>query len=331
MPRSTESPSHSPPRAWLERDWPRFGAQADKKLPMDFQQASNYCRDLAHSHYENFSIASCLIPKSLRRHLYHVYAYCRWSDDLADESDSPAQAIERLAWWQDELDNCFQGQGNHPVMIALKSTIHTFGLSKQPFDDLLSAFRQDQIVTRYDSDDQLHDYCRRSANPVGRIILQMARVDAPECLEWSDQICTGLQLANFCQDMSRDAIKQRIYLPRSRWEPSQVTEAMILQRQCRPELQLATVRWALDIRERFYDGWQLTDHVPAWLARDIRLFASGGLAILHRIAQRQGDVWSKRIEVSRQDKLRLFLRAVFSKRLPRFQEIALPQNNRGRG
>lgn len=312
-------------KAWLERDWVRFGANATREAALDFQQSSDYCRNLAVSHYENFSVASCLVPKSLRRHLHHIYAYCRWSDDLADESASRNQATERLAWWQKELDNCFLGvEIKHPVMIALKSTVQAFGLSKQPFDDLLSAFHQDQIVDRYATDDQLLDYCRRSANPVGRILLQMANIDSHDCLEWSDQICTGLQLANFCQDMGRDALKLRIYLPRSRWEQDHVNEEMILSAKSRPELRQAAIRWLLEIRERFYDGWQLSDHAPAWLARDVRLFASGGLAILDRIAQQQGDVWSRRIEVRRRDKLRLFLRAIVSKHPPRRFQVSSP-------
>jgi squalene synthase HpnC len=305
-------------QGWLERDWTRFGGDATVKSLLNAEQSSQYCRELALSHYENFSIASFFVPKTLRRHLYHIYAYCRWSDDLADESASRDQATDRLAWWQGELDRCFLGEPpRHPVMIALQKTLGEFALSKQPFDDLLSAFRQDQIVDRYETDEQLLDYCRRSANPVGRILLQLAKVDSPDCLHWSDQICTGLQLANFCQDMSRDALKNRIYLPRSRWERDNLSEEMLLKRKCEPELQQTALRWMLEIRERLYDGWQLTEHVPAWLARDVRLFASGGLAILQKIAARQGDVWSQRIEVGRWDKIQWFARALISRRPPR--------------
>ncbi len=328
MQRLTDNAAESSKKAWLERDWARFGAGADGKTSLNAQQSSDYCRDLALSHYENFSIASCLVPKSLRRHLYHVYAYCRWSDDLADESANRDQAAERLEWWQCELDKCFYGaESKHPVMIALRSTVQSFSLSKQPFDDLLSAFRQDQNVDRYETDEQLLDYCQRSANPVGRILLQMAKVESHECLKWSDQICTGLQLANFCQDMARDALKHRIYLPRSRWGQDHVSEEMILRRKCEPALQRATMRWMLEIRERFYDGWQLTEHVPAWLARDVRLFAGGGLAILQRIAHKKGDVWSERIEIRKGDKIRLFLRAILSKRPPKRFVVASPDRN----
>ncbi len=337
--------SSTPPKTWLERDWKRFGAESDGKESLDLEEASKYCRELALSHYENFSIASFLIPKHLRRHFFHVYAFCRWSDDLADESSDELQALERLNWWQSQLDDCFQGieensenprffrgakgdnavgSAGHPVMVALRSTVVAFQLSRQPFDDLLSAFRQDQTTQRYETDDLLYDYCRRSANPVGRILLQMAKVDRRECLEWSDHICTGLQLANFCQDMARDAAMHRIYFPRSRWKQDGVTESMILRGRCEPELQKAMMRWMLEIRERFYIGWQLSDHVPAWLARDVRLFAGGGLAILDRIGKRNGDVWSRRIEVSKRDKMLLLLRALISKRIPRVIEFSLP-------
>ncbi len=148
-------------------------------------------------HYENFSVASWLIPRQLRRHFFHVYAYCRWSDDLADESESVEQAEHRLLWWQRELDQGFSGLSRHPVMIALHETVKQFRLSQEPFNDLLSAFRQDQKKFRYEDDASLEDYCRRSANPVGRIILAIAGVNDAHCYALSDQICTGLQLANF--------------------------------------------------------------------------------------------------------------------------------------
>ncbi|MDZ4849010.1 MAG: squalene synthase HpnC [Pirellulaceae bacterium] len=316
MPRHVDlNPNRHPP--WLERDWQQFGPHGLNKTEINAEQASSYCRQLALSHYENFSIASRLTPNHLRRHLYHIYAYCRWSDDLADESPSVEEAKNRLTWWKKELDLCVRGSTTHPVMIALRSTLQTFELSPQPFYELLSAFQQDQTLHRYESDEPLEDYCRRSANPVGRILLQMAGIHSQDCFRWSDQICTGLQLANFCQDFSRDAANQRIYFPRSRWKQDNVTEAMIMQRRKTPELQRAAIRWLIEIRERFYDGWELTNHVPAWLARDVRLFAGGGLAILDRIRQKHGDVWSQRVAFSRKDKFSIFLRAFIFKAPPR--------------
>lgn len=291
-------------------------------------EASRYCRRLAESHYENFSVASRLLPKVLRPHFQHIYAYCRWSDDLADESESPQQALEKLDGWQKELDACFQGRPAHPIMIALHTTIRQFDLKPEPFNDLLSAFRQDQTVLRYESDERLVDYCRRSANPVGRILLGLARTDSPECLAWSDSICTGLQLANFCQDMSRDAAMNRIYLPKSRWSVRGVDEAMLLNQTSTEALKQTALDWCNDISDYFHQGWELTRHVPTWLARDVRLFIGGGLTVLDKIAQARGDVWTKRLEVGKWDKLYLLIRACLTGRPPRRRNYSMQPRSR---
>jgi squalene synthase HpnC len=301
---------------WIAHDWQRFGADAIGQNPYSVQEASHYCKKLAESHYENFSVASWLLPKSLRRHFQHVYAYCRWSDDLADQSPDPKEALRRLDWWQSELNDCFLGKAKHPVMIALTETIREYQLQQKPFDDLLSAFRQDQSITRYDSDSQLIDYCQRSANPVGRILLSLAKVGEAECLAWSDDICTGLQLANFCQDVSRDAEIARIYLPKERWNQYQIDEAMILKRVATPALKKTILKWCSDIARYFERGWPLADRVPSWLGRDVRLFASAGLKVLEEIGAIHGDVWTKRPEVGKWSKFSLLLRSLITSKPP---------------
>jgi phytoene/squalene synthetase len=198
----------------------------------------------------------------------------------------------------------------------LQSTLQEYPLNQQPFDDLLSAFRQDQYVNRYETDSQLHDYCQRSANPVGRILLQLADVKSEQCYAWSDSICTSLQLVNFAQDMSRDAAINRIYLPRSRWASNSVNEAMILGATATKPLCKAILTWTDEIRRGFLAGWELTNHVPPWLSRDIRLFASGGLAIADAIVAKSGDVWSQRIEVSKLTKFWLLVRAMLTRKPP---------------
>jgi squalene synthase HpnC len=321
----------SPPASktsWLANDWLLFGADAPRRNRVSSHEASQYCKKLAESHYENFSIASQLLPRSLRRHFHHIYAYCRWSDDLADESPDPQEALRRLDWWQSQLNECFLGQATHPVMIALAETAGEFKLTQQPFNDLLSAFRQDQSVVRYDNDSQLLDYCQRSANPVGRILLSLAKVTDLQCIAWSDDICTGLQLANFCQDMSRDAAIGRIYLPRARWTQFQIDEATILHRVATPALQSTLLQWCNDITNYFDRGWPLTKRVPGWLARDVRLFASGGLKILTEIAAVHGDVWTNRPEVGKWSKLYLLLRAILTSRPPRRVNILAFDRNR---
>ena len=184
--------------------------------PPSLAQAEKYCSDLATSHYENFHVVSWLLPRHLRQHFYNIYAYCRWSDDLADETGSTVESTRLLQWWEGELNRAYAGTATHPVFVALRSTMEKFQLPQQPFADLLSAFRQDQVKLRYRTDEELLDYCQRSANPVGRLLLALAEASTPENIAWSDSICSGLQIANFCQDIALDARKNRIYIPETR-------------------------------------------------------------------------------------------------------------------
>ncbi|MCL6503641.1 MAG: squalene/phytoene synthase family protein, partial [Pirellulales bacterium] len=180
--------------------------------PATLAEGRAYCRRLACSHYENFIVASLLVPAGLRQHMYNVYAWCRWADDLADEAE-PSEALALLDWWQAELAACYEGRVRHPVLVALAETIERFGLERRHFEALLSAFRQDQQVARYETREALLDYCRRSAAPVGRLVLALAGVAEPRCLALADAVCIGLQLLNFWQDVARDWERGRRYLP----------------------------------------------------------------------------------------------------------------------
>jgi squalene synthase HpnC len=185
---------------------------------MGLDQAFGYCEKLAKSHYENFSVTNLWLPADIRPHFTSIYAYCRWSDDLADEIGDSNRSSKLLAWWKDQLQASMRGEARHPVFIALHHTIRLFSMRIEPFEDLLSAFVQDQTVKSYSDDAQLLEYCRRSANPVGRLILALARTSDSKSIEWSDSICTGLQIANFCQDVAVDAQRGRVYLPKSRMD-----------------------------------------------------------------------------------------------------------------
>jgi squalene synthase HpnC len=176
-------------------------------------QAQRYCRRLATSHYENFPVVTCLLPRRLHQHFYNIYAYCRWADDLGDEVGDRAKSLELLNWWRRKLAECYAGQPTHPVFVALRPTIREFDIPWTLFADLISAFEQDQRVTEYATFAQLADYCTRSANPVGRLVLFLCRQATEENFRWADSICTGLQLANFWQDVSRDLDMGRVYLP----------------------------------------------------------------------------------------------------------------------
>ena len=181
--------------------------------PPAMAEAQQYCRRLARSHYENFSVATWFLPKRLRQHFYNVYAYCRISDDLGDEVGDPNLSLQLLDQWGRELDACYSGHARHPVFVALSETIRLFDIPRKPFADLLNAFRQDQTITRYPTFDDLLGYCQYSANPVGHLVLYLCGYRDAERQSLSDYTCTALQLANFWQDVSRDYAKGRIYLP----------------------------------------------------------------------------------------------------------------------
>jgi len=177
------------------------------------EAAQQYTRWLATHHYENFNVVSWLLPKELHQHLYNVYAYCRWADDLGDEILDTSRALELLDWWERELDACYAGSPSHAVFVAVRETVVAKDIPKQPFADLLKAFRQDQTVKRYPTWDAVLDYCRYSANPVGRLVLYLCGYRDEERQRLSDATCTALQVANFWQDVSRDLEKGRIYIP----------------------------------------------------------------------------------------------------------------------
>ncbi len=290
-------------RLVFETELARFGPEQSAPTPL--REARLYCSRWANAHYENFVVASLLLPRTLRQDFHNIYAYCRWADNLADEIAEPQRSLALLDWWERELVQCWEGSPRHPVMVALQQTIATHRLSPAPFHDLLSAFRQDQQTHRYADDAQLLDYCSRSANPVGRILLQLADASTIENCHLSDQICIGLQLANFCQDVSRDAAQGRIYVPQQRWTRHDVNEAMLLKCQATDALRVMLSEWCALARSYLTIGRPLVAQVPRWLRTDIGLFIGGGQAILDEIARQGYDVWSSRPRVSKWKQLRL--------------------------
>jgi len=177
------------------------------------EEALAYTHWLATHHYENFQVVSFLLPKRLHQDFYNVYAFCRWSDDLGDEIGDPQESLRLLAWWRGELHAMFAGRARHPVFVALRATVVQHHLPMDPFDHLIQAFEQDQTVTRYRNFDELFEYCRFSANPVGRLVLGLCGYQDAGRQALSDATCTALQLANFWQDVIVDLQKDRVYLP----------------------------------------------------------------------------------------------------------------------
>ncbi len=279
--------------------------------------ARAYCDRLTRSHYENFSVVTWLTPRQLRPAFASIYAYCRWSDDLGDEVGDRARSTELLRWWRGELRAMFQGETpRHPVMIALSETVGDFSIPIEPFEALISAFEQDQVVTEYSTFGQLLDYCRRSANPVGHLVLYLGRVHDAENARLSDLTCTGLQLANFWQDVARDLAIGRVYLPREDRSRFAYTDSDLQARRFTPEF-AALLRFEVDrARELLLDGRALIAKIPRDLAVDVDLFNRGGLAILDRIEAQGYDVWRKRPEVGKAAKLGLLARALWGRARP---------------
>jgi len=275
--------------------------------------AQEYCRRLARSHYENFSVASWFLPTHLRQHFFNVYAYCRISDDLGDEVGDPAASLQLLDQWQLELNACYSGNPRHPVFVALADTVRRFDIPQQTFLDLLTAFRQDQSVTRYETFDGLLGYCRNSANPVGRLVLYVCGYRDVERQQLSDFTCTALQLANFWQDVSVDYAKGRIYLPLEDMRRFGVSENdLAAQNNTSAFCDLMRFEIAR-ARAWFEQGWPLAAQVDRELALDIELFSRGGQEILRAIERQGYAVLGHRPAISKSRKLALVARAAWSK------------------
>jgi squalene synthase HpnC len=272
-----------------------------------------YCERLARSHYENFSVATWFLPKRLRQHFFNVYAYCRISDDLGDETGDRAASLLLLDEWEAELNACYDGSPRHPVFVALAGTVREFDIPKQTFADLLTAFRQDQTVIRYQTFDDLLGYCHYSANPVGHLVLYLCGYRDPERQQLSDFTCTALQLANFWQDISADYDKGRIYLPLEDLKRFQVSEEDISSKrntkQFREMMQFEVRR----AREWFDRGLPLVGRVSRELAIDLDLFSRGGQEILHAVERQDYAVLGNRPAISKARKLALVARAALHK------------------
>ena len=278
-------------------------------------EAQEYCRRLARSHYENFSVASWFLPERLRQHFFNVYAYCRISDDLGDEVGNAVQSLQLLDQWESELNACYDGSPRHPVFVALAETVRRFEIPRHEFADLLTAFRRDQTTTRYETFNDLLGYCRYSANPVGHLVLYLCGYCDAERQGLSDYTCTALQLANFWQDVGVDFAKGRIYLPLEDLRRFGVSEEEIRNSQNTPAFREMMKFEVGRAREWFAQGMPLVSKVNHELAIDIELFSRGGMEIL-RAVERQGyAVLGRRPAISKARKLALVARAALGKLL----------------
>ena len=259
------------------------------------------CLRLARAHYENFPVASRLLPRSARRHVAAIYAFARLADDFADEGDRPAAArLALLDDWQRRLEDAASlrvdddGSDASRIFVALADTMHARALDVSLFSDLLSAFRQDVIVTRYEDWDTLFDYCRRSANPVGRLVLRISGYDDPALDRSSDEICTALQLTNFWQDLERDFRKGRVYVPQAVLRAHRADQADLGRRRMTPEWRAAMGEAARRTRDCFDRGRSIADRVRGRLRWELRATWLGGVRTLDRLERAGFDVFHAR-------------------------------------
>ena len=269
-----------------------------------------YTRWLATHHYENFHVVSFLLPKRLHQDFYNVYAFCRWADDLADEIGDPRESLRLLAWWRTELQAMYAGQPSHPVFVALQSTAARHYLLQETFDDLIKAFEQDQVVTRYRNFEELFQYCRYSANPVGRLVLGLCGYRDAARQELSDATCTALQLANFWQDVIVDLEKDRVYLPLDVLARHGYPVEALFERRFDDRFRDAMKESTGVARELFLKGLPLAGQVDRRLAIDLELFSRGGLKILEKIEQQNYNVLRSRPSISKVERVGLLLGAL---------------------
>ena len=295
----------------LRRGWAALpeGYRMPEAAPT-VEEAQAWCRHLAETHYENFHVASWFLPKAFRPHFYSIYAYCRVSDDLGDEVGDPEVAMALLEAWGEELDACYAGSARHPVFVALAETIKACSIPKEPFADLLTAFRQDQTVTRYATMEDVLGYCKYSANPVGRLVLYAtgeAEIDREEKFRLSDKTCTALQLANFWQDVTVDQLKDRVYLPLDLLAKHNYSVDELFAHQFDERFR-GIMREAVDrARGLFLTGLPLAGKVNRRLAVDLELFSRGGMKVLDKIEQQNYDVLSRRPKISKVERAGLLI------------------------
>ena len=285
-------------------------------IPQDLKLAYAACERLAAAHYENFPVASRLLPRAIRLHVTAVYAFARTADDLADEgSRSDAERHRSIDDWLNRLHGCVGSlQGDRDpgpalgvpaarrdrrdepdqIFLAVGDTIRRCRLPVSLFEDLLSAFRQDITMHRYDTWDAVLDYCRRSANPVGRLVLRIAGYRDEALDRASDCLCTALQLTNFWQDLERDWRRGRLYLPAEEWKPCGARETDLDHKRLTDGWRCALERAAVRTRDLFVQGRRVCDVVDGRLGLELRLTWLGGMRILRRLESARFEVFRKR-------------------------------------
>ena len=285
-------------------------------------RAYEYCERLARSHYENFPVGSALIPKRLRKHFFSIYAFARIADDFADEDYGQGygenERLDLLNEWRRMLMESLVGRARHPVFVALARTASEFDLPAVLFEDLLSAFAQDVTVRRYESFDQVLDYCRRSANPIGRLILLLFGYRDEQRHQWSDDICTALQLTNHWQDVGVDLEKDRIYLPQDDLSRFELSADDLMRRDASDRFKQLMKSEVERAQAMFARGKPLCTSVSGRLGLELRSVWLGGMRILDRVEMNGWDVFADRPVITSTDKLKILLVAANKRAFRRY-------------
>ncbi len=282
-------------------------------------EAFAYCEAITQAHYENFPVASLFLPEEKRPYIQAIYAFSRTADDFADELDrSPQERLDALHTWEQQLQDCYDGHASHPVFIALKETVTNLGIPIDPLKDLLTAFKRDVTQNRYETFDDLLSYCACSANPVGRLVLMMFGYRDDKLFQFSDSICTALQLTNFWQDVAVDQKKDRLYIPLE----DMVTYNYLMESWSDGVMDdnfKRLMKFQVErTREMFYRGAELPSLVERDLQLELKLVWFGGMSVLKKLDRVKYDVVHRRPTLTAMNKGLILWRALFRNNLQRF-------------
>ncbi|MCF8260530.1 MAG: squalene synthase HpnC [Melioribacteraceae bacterium] len=278
----------------------------------DKEQAYRQATKIAKSHYENFPVVSIFVPKELRKHVAVIYMFAREADDLADEGNESAEIkLKKLDLYASKLSESLKGDAVNPFWKALNFTVIDKKLSPQYLFDLLDAFKQDLVKTRYTDSEELYDYCKRSANPVGRLILELYNIRDENLNRLSDKICTALQITNFIQDVSIDLAKGRIYIPNENQTKFGVSEADFQLKKSGENFKMLIQSETESLLMLYDEGKELIDYLPIPLNKQIKWTINGGEKILKKIREIDYDVLNYRPKLTKWEYFTIGLKALF--------------------
>lgn len=299
-----------------------FNSTHAKKYSLD--EAYALCTDVTQKHYENFPVASLFLPAEKRPYVQAIYAFSRIADDFADEEGMDQQTrLQRLDDWENALKLCYEGKAEHPVFIALADTVSKLSIPIELLMDLLTAFRVDVTKNRYENFDEVLNYCRFSANPVGRLVLLIFGYGSEEYFKYSDYICTALQLTNFYQDVANDLEKNRIYIPRDEIAEYGYSEEELKRKTYNKQFENLMKLQIVRAKKLFYEGAALPALVDRDLQLELKLVWFGGMAVLRKLEFRKFDVFKKQFKLNTWNKLMIFIRALFYNDLTKYRKRSL--------